>query len=374
MGSQAIPCEIGALWQAGKFFIISAFNLTRSPTMTPTENQKTGPSDEIDLGQLFQKVGDALRDLAMGFLRFLAMVRRIPIENKWSFLGITIVSILLAIAYSFLLKKQYYESTMILSSRYLNKRLVDNTIEKLDVLSREPNKSNLARLFNISDTLADNIIGFSARPFISETDIIELELLKEQLRTAQTDQPNEQVIKQVLEKLEIENRHSFEITIRTLNPQVIPNLQEALVNYFRNNDYVKRRIEINRTTLLARKEKLAKDLQKIDSLKAVIYANYKSMADQARSGSNNVILSDRSVTNPIEVYNRDLLLYDELQSVERQLYVQSDFEVVDGFTEFSEPASPSTTKMVLYALLLGIFVAYLDVAVRAFNNYLAKIE
>lgn len=336
-------------------------------------DQQKPASDEIDLSQLFRKVGDGIRNLWLGFMRFLATLRRIPLENRFSFVGIITVSILLAVAYSTLLKKNYYESTMILSSQYLNKRLVDNTIDKLDLLAEEENKTGLARLFNISDTLADNIIGFESRPFVSEADLIELELLKEQLRNAQASKTNEEVINQVLKRIEVENRHSFEITIRTLNPAVIPNLQEALVNYFRNNDYVKRRIDINKTNLLALKEKLTSELQKMDSLKLVIYANYKSMADQARSGSNNVILSDRSVTNPIEVYNQDLALYSELQSVNRQLYIQPDFEIVDGFTEFSEPASPSAAKMILYATLLGILVAYLDVAVRRFNSYLSKI-
>ena len=336
-----------------------------------TEQQKQA-SDEIDLGQLFKKVGDGFRSVGYGLMRFLATIRRIPIENRFSFLGIIVVSILLAIAYSSLLKKNYYESTMILSSNYLNKRLVDNGVDKLDLLAQEPGKVGLAKLFNIHDSVASNIIGFEARPFISEDEVIQLELLKEQLRNS--GEKDLAVIEDVLKRIEIENRHSFEITIRTLKASVIPNLQEVLVGYFRNSEYVKRRIDITRINLQQKKIKLEDELKKMDSLKAVIYDNYKKMAVQSREGSNNVILSDRTVTNPIDVYNQDLGLYNELEDVNTELYLQSDFEVVDGFTEFSEPASPSTTKMVLYALLLGIAVAYLDVAVRRFNSYLATIK
>jgi hypothetical protein len=337
-------------------------------------DQKTSSQDEIDLGQLFRKIGDSFRSGWFGFMRFLALVRRIPLENRLSFVGITGVSVTLAIAYSLLLKESYYESTMILNSQYLNKRLVDNTIEKLDVLAKEEDKKGLAGLFNISDSLAKNIMGFDARPLVLETDIIETELLKEQLRNAQADAKNADVIDQVIKRIEIENRHSFEITIRTLSPTVIPNLQEALVGYFRNNEYVKRRIEINHQNLRDREKQLTDELQKMDSLKLVIYANYKSMAEQARSGSNNVILSDRSVTNPVEIYNQYQNLYDELQEVKSQIYLKPDFEIVDSFTPFSEPASPSTAKMVLLALALGIVVAYVDVALRSFNRYLASID
>jgi hypothetical protein len=339
------------------------------------ENQKSNANEEIDLGQLLKKFGDSLKEGWLGIMRLLALLRRIPIENKFSFLGIMVVSVGLAVAYSFLLKKNYYESTMILSSQYLNKRLVDNGIRKLDALAQEQDKSGLARLFNISDTLAGSIIGFEAKPFVSEEEIVDLELLKEQLKYAQANAQNGSVIDQVLQRIEIENRHSFEITIRTLEPSAIPNLQEAVVGYFRNNEYVKRRIEITRINQEERKKKLMTELEKMDSLKVVIYANYKSMAEQTRTGgSNNVILSDRTVADPVAVINQDLNLYGELQVINQNLYLRSDFEVIDGFTEFSEPASPSLAKMVLLSLLLGIAVAYLDVAVRAFNKYLASIK
>jgi hypothetical protein len=337
-----------------------------------TTDQKPSSGDEIDLGQLFQKIGYGIRRGWLGTMYLFALIRRVPLENRFSFLGIVGVSVSLAIAYSILLKKSYYESTLILNSSYLNKRLVDNSIEKIDALANEQDKDGLARLFNIPDSLADNIIGFEAKPLIIEADVIQLELLKEQLRSAEG--ADEAVIEDVLRRIEIENRHSFEITIRTLNPTIIPNLQDALVGYFRNTDYVKRRIEINKLNLEQRRAKLMNDLQKMDSLKVVIYANYKSMAEQARSGSNNVILSDRAVTSPVEIFNQDLALYNDLQEINSQLYLQPDFEVVDGFTEFSEPASPSTVKMVLLALAIGIVIAYLDVAIRSFNSYLASLD
>jgi len=182
---------------------------------------------------------------------------------------------------------------MILSSDYLNKRLVDNSIEKLNLLAGEENKHGLAKVLNISDSLASNIVEFKARPFVSEGDLIELEVLKEQLKNAQANAKNEKVIAQVVERIEIENRHAFEITVKTYNPTFIGALQSALVNHFKNNEYIKRRIEINKTNLLEKKTKLFHDLQKLDSLKFIIFDNYKSMAAQSRQGSNNVILATR---------------------------------------------------------------------------------
>lgn len=339
------------------------------------ENQKpTTSSDEIDLGQLFSKIGDSFRNMGLGTMRFLALIRRIPLENRLAFSLIISASVIFGISYVRLLKKNYYESTMILSSNYLNKRLVDNTMEKLNLLAKEDNKRGLAKVLNIPDTLADNILKFTAKPFVSESDLIELEVLKEQLKNAQANAKNDKVIDQVLDRIEIENRHAFEITVRTLNPTVIGNLQTALVNFFRGNDYVKRRIEITKANLLEKKQKLEGDLEKLDSLKSIIYDNYKSMAAQGRQGSNNVILSDKPVTNPVEIYNQDAGLYNQLQSINSQLYLQPDFEVVDGFTEFSEPASASSFKIIFISGLIGILLGYVLVAIVGFNKYLASLS
>jgi hypothetical protein len=338
------------------------------------ENQKpVTQTDEIDLGQLFAKIGDFFKSIGLGFIGFLALLRRIPIENKFAFFLLIIASVAVGASYSNLLKKNYYESTMILSSSYLNKRLVDNTVDKLTLLASEQNKKGLAKILNIPDTLANNLIGFEAKPFVSEADVIELEVLKEQLKNAQGGK-NDNVIEQVVRRIEIENRHAFEITIRTLSPTIINNIQIALVNFFRNNDYIKRRIEITKQTLLARKAKLTTDLQKLDSLKGVIFDNYKNMAAQSRQGSNNVILSDKAVTNPIEIYSEDAKLYAELQNVNKLLYLQPDFEIVDNFTEFSEPSSPSTVNIIFYSILVGIVLGYLLVATVSFNKYLASFS
>jgi hypothetical protein len=338
------------------------------------ENQRQNTSsDEIDLGRLFSKIGDFFANIGIGFIRLLALIRRVPLENKLVFTLILSASVVIGISYANLLSKNYYESTMILSSDYLNKRLVDNTIEKLNLLANEENKSGLAKLFNISDTLADNILEFTAKPFVAEQDLIELEVLKERLKSVQADAKNDQVITQVINRIEIENRHAFEITVRTLNPTVINNLQTALVNYFRNNKYIKRRIEITRENLLEKKQKVTGDLQKLDSLKSVIYDNYKNMAMQSKQGSNNVIL-DKAVTDPIEIYKQDTDLYNELQQINSKLYLQPDFEIVDGFTEFSEPSSASSLKIIVTAFLVGIGIGYVLIALASFNQYLASFS
>ncbi len=339
-----------------------------------TENSKPTPnSDEIDLGVLFSKIGDFFKNMGIGFMRFIALIRRIPLENKALFGSLIFIGLAVGISYSNFLKKKFYSTTMILSSNYLNKRIMDNTIEKLNLLAEEKDKKGLARVLGISDSLASNIHEFEAKPFVAEAELIELEVLKEQLKSFQATNKNEKVIEQVIGRIEIENRHAFEITVSVYNPSVVKELEMALVKYFKNNEYLKKRVDITKTNMLARKEKLIGESLKLDSLKDVIYANYQNMAAKSRDGSNNVILSDKAVTNPIEIFNQDINFYNELQNINRSLYLQEDFEIVDGFTEFSKPTSDGPVKVSAYAVLIAIALGYLLVALFSFNKYLDKL-
>ena len=339
-----------------------------------TENQKqVSNSDEIDLGVLFSKIGDFFKNMGMGFLRFIALLRRIPLDHKTLFIVMVLIGVVGGISYSTYLRKDLYSTTMILSSDYMNNRIAENTIDKLNLLAEEEDKVGLAKVLQISDTLAKNIHDFTIKPFVAEADLVELEVLKEQLKNALTTNKNEKIIDQVIQRIEIENRHAFEITVRVYNPTVVGELEIALVNYFKNNEYLKKRIEITKTNMLARKQKLIGESHKLDSLKSVIYENYQNMAAQSRQGSNNVILSDKAVTNPIEIFAQDINLYNEIQSINRDLYLQNDFEVVDGFTEFSKPSSAGPLRVTAYAILIAIALSYLIVALTNFNKYLDKL-
>jgi hypothetical protein len=55
------------------------------------------------------------------------------------------------------------------------------------------------------------------------------------------------------------------------------------------------------------------------------------------------------------------------------LYLQNDFEVVDGFTEFSKPTSDGPIRTSGYAILIAIGLGYLLVALFSFNKYLSKL-
>lgn len=333
---------------------------------------KSQSSDEIDLSQVFKWIGNGFRNFGHSILSALAGLRSIFFENK-KFFGLVIVSgLTLGGLYSEILSKKYYKSSMILSCDYLNRRIVESTIEKLNLLCGEAEREGLAKELNIPIPTAKNILKFESKPFVSEDDIVEMEVLKEQLNNVA--EAKKDVVKKVIAKLEVDNKSAFQISMLITDPDAVNNLDSAIVNYLKSGDYVKRRIEVTKTNLLQKREKLVQESKRLDSLKSVLFRSFDNMAKQSKQGSNNVILSEKPLTDPLSVFSQDLSLYNEIQSIDTRLYLQPDFEVVDGFTAFKEPESASLPKVLVIAFLVSWIMGYLILGLFKFDRYLAKLS
>lgn len=333
---------------------------------------KNQSSDEIDLSQVFKWIGNGFRNFGNSILRSLAGIRSLFFENKKFFGLVIIAGLTIGGLYSELLSKKYYKSSMILSCDYLNRRIVESTIEKLNLLCGEVEREGLAKELNIPISKAKNILKFESKPFVSEEDIVEMEVLKEQLNNVA--EAKKDVVKKVIGKLEVDNKSAFQISMLITDPDAVNNLDSAIVNYLKSGDYVKRRIEITKSVLLQKKAKLIQESKRLDSLKSVLFRSFDNMSKQSKQGSNNVILSEKPLTDPLSVFNQDIAFYDQILAIDRSLYLQPDFEVIDGFTSFKEPESASLPKILVISFLVSLLTGYLFLGLYKFDRYLAKLS
>lgn len=329
------------------------------------------PSDELDLSQIFTSIGNFFVRIGDGILYFLASLRNLFFNNRIFFAGVILAGLALGAVYSELLKKKFYKSSMVLSCDYLNTQTLANTVEKLNLLCDELEREGLSELLQIDAATAKNIQKFEFEPFVSEDDVVEMEVLRTQLNNVAADKKD--LVEQVITKLEIENKNAYEITVQVYDPAIVKPLERALVKFFTSHSYIKKRIEITRENLLKRKDKLVSDSRKLDSLKQVILENYQTFGKTSR-GSNNVILSDEQLSNPLELYQQGLEINSEILDIEKKLYINPDFEVVDGFTTFKEPDSASLFKILIIAFFVSVLVGYLIIGAWKFDAMLAKID
>lgn len=334
------------------------------------DKQRPGSSEEIDLAQFFKWIGRSLTNFGNSIIAGIAGLRNTFYSNRVFFLGIIILGMILGVLYSEVIKKDFYKSSMVLSCDYLNTKILNNTIDKFNLLAEEKSADGLQRELNIDEATAKNIQEFEVRSFVSEDDVVEMEVLREQLNNV-TDEKKDLVDK-VIDRLQIENKNAYEISVFVYDPAIVKPLEKALVEYFRSSNYIQRRIESNRQTLLARREKLQGELKKLDSLKVVLFQNYQTLAQKSRGSNNVVVGGDEGLTNPLEVFSTDLELHEELQDVERRLFLSPDFEIVDGFTSFQEPESASLPDILAVSLLLSILVGYLILGAYRFDRMLAE--
>lgn len=98
------------------------------------------------------------------------------------------------------------------------------------------------------------------------------------------------------------------------------------------------------------------------------------VGERDRDGSNNVILADEQTTNPISVFNESRKAYAKKLEIQRELYLTPQFELIDGFTVYSQPASPGLIKLGFYGGLSGLGLAAIIIILSLFLQYLDKIE
>lgn len=335
---------------------------------------RTAATDEIDLSQLFRWIGRGFSSFGQNILNLLATLRQTFFTNKL-FFTITIgIGLGIGASYSELLSKKFYKSSMILSCEYLNSRIVNNTVEKLNLLSQENGRTGLAEELKIDVSTAKNILGFTAKPFVSEKDLVELEVLKEQLNSVAQDKKD--IINKVVSKIDVENKRAFLIEVTVLNPEIIKGLEKSLVEYFRSNNYIKTRTEATHSNLLDRKSKLVRESKKLDSLKTVLYQNLASISksNTPKENSNSYVLSDKYRADAIEVFTKDIEIHAQIQDIDYRLTVKPDFEVVDGLTAFKEPDSASLPKILAISFLVSWILGYLILGLFKFDRYLASLS
>lgn len=326
--------------------------------------------DEIDLRKLFQAIGNFFIKIGRNIIGLIISIRRITLHYKY----LLIASIILGMIAGFSMNRVFkpiYKTSLMLKSGYLDTKMVENSIDKLNLLCEEEDRIGLAKVLGVGEEVALNIVEFDFEFFVDENDIIESELLKQRLADLETDQLD---IDKIIEQIELVNRHTFKIFVKVHDIEIIENLQETLIGYFKNNPYVLNRIKTNKTRQENLMAKLKREIASLDSLKDAYNLNLKMQAGKPSEATNNVYLGESGAVNPVTVYSQGINLYENLLDTRRSYDLGTDFELIDGFTTFSKPSSPGALKSIV--ILAGIFLGlgYILIILIEINKYLNRVE
>ena len=328
---------------------------------------KKSSSDEIELSGFFRQIGKGFTNFGNGIINFLATLRILFFKNKPFFFLIITAGLILGGVYHFL-QKPVYKSTLILRCEYMTHDILEKNIETLNLLADEEDPKGLAEVLKLKPAIAANIAKIEFEPFVSKEELIETEVLKEQLRTSSVETG---VANPLLSKIEIQNHKVFEISVYVYTPNTFKQAENAMVNYFKNSEFIKRRIQNTKTTLTARRRKLQMESKKLDSLKGAIFTNYQNLGKLSR-GSGNIILGDEGLTDPLAVYKQDLELNHQIIEIDERLYLQPDFEVLKGFTTFRTPDSFGLPLILFVSFWMALLSGYLFIGAAKLDKMLAR--
>jgi hypothetical protein len=339
--------------------------------MEKQESTVNNKSEEVDVTQFFKWIGRGISRVGIMLLRSLIYLRATAKQYKWFFITMIIGGLGLGTLYYKFVQKPFYEARLVLSCGYIDFQVLESMVDRLSLLCKDKDREGLATELKISADSAKQIYRFKAKAFVSEQEVIEMEILREQLKTVTVDRKD--IMENVIKSIEKSNDRTYEISMFVHEPRIIRPLEKAVINYFKHNEYVQDRIQINRQIQLLRKIKLERESKKLDSLKTVLFQNFQALNKTSR-GSNNVILGDERITNPLEVFREDLMINTELLEIERNLYLQSDFEVIQHFTTVKEPANYSLAAILFISILLSVTVCYLVIGLIRFDRMLENYE
>ena len=331
---------------------------------------KPPQSDEIDLREVFQSIGNLFSRLGLKIVHFVLSIRRVTLNYKILILATLVLFAAVGIFWHSM-DKSFYSSSMVIESEHYDRDLMEGAIGELNSLAEQRAYMVLGRKLKLTAEEVENIRGISVQMMMAEEDRM---LLDAYLASVKENKMSMEELLVVKDKL-IRNNTKYVVTVEVFSNELLKNIQTGLVDYLEANKYVKRRLMVEEESLKALKGKLQEERAKLDNLKGLMAASYTQLSEKGRTGSNNVILgAAESVVDPLNVYREDIKLYNEELGIIKRLALMENVEVIKSFTPFSKPSNRSIVYIIAYSLMVGLGAAYGIIMLLELNKALARFE
>lgn len=266
-------------------------------------------SDEIDL-----------LDLSIKFYR--GFIKNLKILSLASLIGL-----LCGLSY-YLVKPKVYQARMVLNSDVLAFPACKILTEDLNKLVAEGNYVELKKRSHIDSTEAKNIFEF----------------LSEDLTEKSLDNK--------------ERPTTFVISIKFKSKIQFEKLQASIVDYFKTNEFSKSKEKERKMFYQGMIDQTTFELNELEKLRARFLEGKLYNGLEAKT-----ILFD-----PTSINSRILDLTREKLNNQIKLSSLDTIQLIQGFTNFSKPIGPSLLKNVGGGAIVGLFLALITIAFKAFRK------
>lgn len=310
-------------------------------------------NDEIDLIEVFQKMGQGIANLFNKLINFLYQVILFFIRRA---VLITIV-LIMGISFGFMRYKttpRYYSSSLEAYSNAMSSIDMINYINNIHELFVENNKENLTSKLNIDTTGLDKIKDVKAFKAIDLnkdgiTDIIDYN---------DKYQTSDSTI----------SRSRFIIKVEVYDQSVFPLIQNRILQYIEQNKYISELNSIRKKQLEELIVKLNSEINILDSLKKTEYFNKND--DKLKTQAGQLLVMNEQ---PTQLYHSQIIgLYKEKQNLEQQLELRTDpITIIQDFSALSITENNLffyLKRWLINAFVLGVLLALIIENFRKLKN------
>lgn len=287
--------------------------------MSDNVNNKNVKGDEIDLLELFRRMGRGLGKIfsALGKGTLISIVYLI---KHWLPLGISIIA---GIAVSYLLKvtsPSYYTSDMVLRNNAVPIAEMMSYINRLHTYCIENNKEALSDALSLNSETAKNILDIRSNWIIDKN------------RDGIPDLVDYKNKHSVYDTIDVMMQDRLNISIRIKSPQELVTARNGLLQYINEDSLFQQR---NRLRIRQNNELISRleyDILQLDSLQKIKYYQ-ETKSRQPQSGGQMIFLQEQKTQL---VYEDIYGLYNRKQARESERDIYS--EIVTVISDFSIPA------------------------------------
>ena len=299
-----------------------------------TPNQSTS---EIDLLDLFQKIGNEIKNLFLGLVKgilFLIVfgIKRIHFLILFAIIGGVIGLVL------YNSTKRYYSSYMIAQANGITSADMINYINDLHELCEKSNSRALAFDLQMPDSTARKIKDIQAFFIVdvNKDDIGDYVDFKNTFNLKDTTQQR------------LEDR--LHVTVEVYENTVFEKVKNGLFRYMRKNPYIIKLNEIRKHELQELIAQTEYEIVKLDSLQNTDY--FKKNGGIPVQHSEMIFLAEKEPT----MYYRDKLgLMNRKQEYQKELELATDaFSVIKDFTSLAVAENPRGKYILQYGFIVGL--------------------
>lgn len=302
------------------------------------QTQMQKHSDEIDLLELFNRMGKAIKNFIKWLISIIESFFLLLIRKSIWIISFSIIGGF--VGYSFYNNTpRFYSSEMVARSNSMNNSVIVNSINLLNDLFENKNFTALGNYLGTSPEEARKIKSIEAYYGID----LNKDKIADFIDYSNSYNPKDTTQKRLSDV--------FYLKINVFDETIFPNVRDGIKKYISTNPYILQNNNVRKEQTLSMIEEFQSEIKKLDSLQKVQYFEVPKM--QKGGNSQMVILNEKES----KLYHNEIIyLYNRKLTLEKELSLNPDpITVIQDFTQLSKAENPLIKFLKIWVIIFALF-------------------